>query len=510
MVPNDTDFDAKFTFENENISLSAEDLPFNILFFGDWSGRKLNLVDEAGFDFLPIEIDRDNFEQVLRKFRVSLDLNFSVDGENTISLEFSGLEDFHPDNIFQSVSLFANLRSIREKLSNANTYDEAAGEVRSWLAGAVAAGTSNTSKQNDVEADAVVSEDGLLDRILGQTADESVSIHTLNDESKDLSRFIKGIVTPHLIKIDTEEQSNLLLVVDEVISDLMRKIIHHPEFQALESSWRGIYLLVKKIETSKNLKIFLLDLDKPHFLNDLKSNDDLTQSKTFRLMNGSENQWSIACCNYTFGLDVSDAAALIRIMKIGFNSNTPFISHAQPALFGLNSFDGDLFTDKLRISNDSKESSIWKTLRSLPEAKCLGLALPKFLGRLPYGEKTEPIESFYFEELVSTVYQEQFLWINPSFLCALLLAQSFSESGWDFSTNLIQNADDLPLYYYQEATETKTKPCTEFVLTQSNAEILIEQGLIPIISFRDSDRVRVGRFQSIAATEKMLKGKWDR
>ncbi len=508
MFPAGTDLDTKFTFENEKIVPLAEESPFNVLFFGDWSGRKSDLANDAEANFLPVEIDRDNFGRVLRKLRVSLDLDFSGSGENTLSLEFSDLDDFHPDKIFQSVSLFSNLRDIRKKLANPDTYNEAAGEVRSWLVSDDAADFLNLSGQNETAADAAVSQNDLLDRIIGQTAAESLPMPEINGEHKELRAFIRKIVAPHLIKVDAEEQSNLLLVVDEIISDLMRKIIHHPEFQALESSWRGIYLLVRRIETSKNLKIFILDLDKSQILNDLKCNDDLTQSNTFKLMTDPENQWSIACCNYTFGLSVDDAAALIRLMKIGFNCNIPFISHAQ-TVFGLESSDNGLSTDKFKIAEHSKEATIWKTLRSLSEAEYLGLALPRFLGRLPYGEKTDPIESFHFEELTSTVRQEQFLWINPSFLCALLLAQSFNEFGWNFPANLIQDVDDLPLYYYQEETETKAKSCTEFVLTQTNAELSIEQGLIPLISFRDTDRVRVGRFQSIAVTEKMLKGKWN-
>ncbi len=507
MFPTDTRYETKVTLETEISSVSDDDLPFKLLFLGDWRGRRQSLIIDASKS-RPIEIDRDNFDDVMRKFNVGLDLTFEDDDLNRLSLQFSELEDFHPDKIFQQLPLFSNLREIRNKLSNSDTYNEAAREVRSWIKTERNADVKGDTPQSEDSVEKQPAPDDLLDRILGRADEKNFALPSPNVPSSELSEFIGKIVKPHLIQTDTEEQSNLLLIVDEITSDLMREILHHPQFQALESAWRGLYLLIRKIETDNNLKTYLYDIGKSELSETLKSADDLTANRIYRLLNNDEHSWALVGGSYTFNLNVDDVAVLIRLAKIGHNTDTPFISHIQPEMFGFRSFNNFSSFDRLQFSGNLTEAKLWNALRELPEATHLGLALPRFLARLPYGAKTEPTETFYFEEFKALVQHEEFLWANPIFICALLLAQSFVNSGWDLSNNLIQDLEDLPLYFYQEETETQSKSCAEIIMTQSNAELLVEQGLMPLISFRDSDRVRIGRFQSITFSESMLSGKW--
>ncbi len=505
MFPTDTDFETKVTLETETSPVD-DDLPFKILFLGDWRGSS-NTANPADSKLRPIEIDRDNFDEVMNKLQVNLDLAFDDSG-NSLTLDFTELDDFHPDKIFERVPLFSNLREIRRKLKNPDTYNEAAGEVRSWIKKNEDVKPPENEHSADVSAADKVSSDDLLDQILGKSAESAAAPQKTNTPISELGALVGKLVKPHIIQTDLEEQANLLLIVDELTSDMMRKIIHHPEFQSLESAWRGLYLLVRKVETDNNLKIFILNIDKSQLFDELKSVEDLTDSRIYQIVSDSDKSWAMYCGNYTFGLNVDDAATLIRLAKIGCDTNVPFISYIKPEMFDTKSFDHNKAFDKLKISTDTSEAKIWNALRSLPEATHLGLALPRFLARLPYGAKTEPTEAFYFEEFTQDVHHEQYLWSNPAFICTVLLAQTFSSSGWDFSNNLVQNFDGLPLYYYQESGETKVKSCAEIVMTQANAEVLIEQGLMPLISFKDTDRVRVGRFQSITFSESMLSGKW--
>ncbi len=504
MFPTDTDFGTEITLETE-ASPVADDLPFKILFMGDWRGRNPPPNIEA-FKSRPIEIDRDNFDEVLRKYNVGLDLTFE-DGGNNLSLEFTELDDFHPDKIFQRVSLFSDLRDIRKKLSNSDTFNEAAREVRSWMKNDARRNSDENLQPDQTAADSQPAPADLLDQILGRNSEDIPASQKTNVLSSELSTFVNKLVKPYLIQTDSDDQANLLLIVDEITSDLMRKILHHPHFQALESAWRGAYLLVRKIETDNNLKVFLFDIDKSELSEDLKS-ADLTDNRISRLMNDPDHCWAVVCGNYTFELNVEDAAVLIRLAKLGYNSDVPFISHILPVMFGFKSFAAVSASDRLQISENTPETKIWNVLRSLPEATHIGLALPRFLARLPYGATTEPTETFYFEEFTRIDQHEHYLWANPAFICALLLARSFSESGWDLSNNLIQDFDGLPLYFYREESETKSKSCGETIMTQNNAEVMIGQGLMPLISFHDTDRLRVGRFQSITFSESMLSGRW--
>ncbi len=510
MFPSDTDFDTKVSLETE--SMPADEIqPFNILFLGNWSGRKVQETESGLTNFRPIEIDRDNFDDVMRKLRVRLDLEFQDDNENILSLEFLNLDDFHPDKIFQQLPLFASLREIRRKLTKADTFNEAASEVRSWL-------VDENVKEIEVDTKNISQETGesttnnLLDQILDENTEQIFDARSQTAEKSELNLLINKLVKPHLVQTDAVEQSKLLMIVDEVISDLMRKILHHPEFQALESAWRGAFFLVKRIEAG--LKIYLLNFSKDEMTSDLKSVDDLTSSVLFQVVDSGvtglygEESWAVVCGNYTFSLNVDDIASLIRIAKIADNTNTPFISHIKPEMFGFESFGEVETSESWKVLGESNQTKLWTTLRSLPEAEYLGLTLPRFLARLPYGEKTEPAESFYFEEFSDFPPHEEYLWANPAFACASLLAQTYSEYDWDISQNLFVDIDNLPVHLYQENNETKSKPCAETIMTQNNCQQILDQGLMPLISFLNSDFIRLGTFQSISKSFSKLKGKW--
>ena len=511
MFPNDTDFDTQITLETRGSEM-PEESPFYILFLGDWSGRENRSINFDTDKLSPIEIDRDNFEDVMKKLNVSLNLDFQDGNGMPLSLQFAEIDDFHPDKIFQQLPLFANLRDVRRRLTNSQTFNEAAREVQSWLV--------ETQDDSSLESETInssepkLSSNDLLNQILGQSDEISSSLKSQTAHTSEVSDFIKKIVKPYLIQTDSEEQSKLLIIVDEVISDLMRKILHHPQFQALEAAWRGMYFLVRRAETDSKLKIFLLDISKKELVDNLKTNSDLTDTYFYQILfqKSSESfgsqSWAAVCGNYTFASNVDDVASLMRIAKIAADTVTPFISHVKPNIFGFDSFAETEATDNWKISEDSAEYQLWTMLRAMPEAAYLALALPRILARLPYGQKTEPTEAFYFEEFTSAPRHDCYLWSNPGFNIALLLSQTFSQFGWNISQNFFQDFNGLPFHSYQDGLESKTKPCSEIFMTQSNCERIMEQGLIPVISFKNDDKVRFGSFQSIAYPATLLKGQW--
>ena len=153
-------------------------------------------------------------------------------------------------------------------------------------------------------------------------------------------------------------------------------------------------------------------------------------------------------------------------------------------------------------------SGSWAELRRRPEADSVALALPRFLLRLPYGKKTLPPESFDFEEFTELPVHEDYLWGNPAFAVALLLAQSFSEAGWEMRPGTTSEIDRLPLHVSGRAGESVSTPCSEALLTEDAVEGILDAGLMPLVSFKDQDRVRLGRFQSIADPPRGLAGRW--
>jgi type VI secretion system protein ImpC len=198
----------------------------------------------------------------------------------------------------------------------------------------------------------------------------------------------------------------------------------------------------------------------------------------------------------------------MRLAKIIQSSNTAFIAQASPEILGIESLSETLESNRWGPSEDKPESKLWTMLRALPEASYVGLTIPRFMGRMPYGSKSEPTETFSFEELLMPNEDDNYLWVNSSFACALLLAQSFSLHEWEIGQNLLHDIENLSMYMYKDAGQTIVKSPVEVELNISAAEKIIEQGLMPFVSFRNSDNIRLARFQSIASPPSVLRGKW--
>ena len=508
------DFQTKITLETEANAL-PDDMPFHLLLIGDWSGqnRLLKSSRKKPNDYSPVEIDRDNFDEVMRKLGVELLLNLEDDGNNFLHLRFREIDDFHPDKIFEQVPLFSELRKTRKQLLNPQTFDEAARTIRLW---------TNQSEEELSEDKILDSQDensspmaeNLLDQILSQPGKSAASEQSQTTSSSELNILLEKLVRPHLIQIDEKEQSQFIDAVDNATGELMRKILHHPQFQALEAAWRSANLLVSRIETDASLKLFLLDITKEELANDLKSVENLTDSAFYKLLvektrrNSSQESWSAICANFAFKPDVDDIAILMRVAEIARDANAPFITQADSEILGVESLANTSDARHWSLPSDSPAAKLWSMLRALREASYLGLAIPRLMMRLPYGAKTEPIETFSFEELTTATGSENYLWANPSFACALLLAQSFTLYGWEMKGRLLQDVEDLPMHIYKSEGETIIKPCAELFMTLKMAEKILEAGLMPLLSFRDSNRVRIAGFQSITLPSTPLNGKW--
>ena len=161
------------------------------------------------------------------------------------------------------------------------------------------------------------------------------------------------------------------------------------------------------------------------------------------------------------------------------------------------------------MSAETNEGKLWSALRGMPEAEYLGMTIPRFLARLPYGADTEPLDHFMFEEFPDGPVHDNYLWANSAFVCGLLLAQSFSEYGWEMGRVLKQDIDGLPIHVYKQDGETIYKPCAEVQLTDNGCETLMNYGLMPLVSYKNADRAKLARFQSITDPVEKLKARWN-
>ncbi|MBK9163268.1 MAG: type VI secretion system contractile sheath large subunit [Acidobacteria bacterium] len=498
MVGSDDMLEAMFSMESDKSGV-VEEPPFRMLVLGDWSGDgERKPLGERRL----VEIDRDDFDDVMARLGVALELDYN--GE-PLRLEFKELDDFHPDRIFQKVPLFEELRDLRRRLKQESTFNSAAREVRSMF------GSPESSEPPVApSAPAEVPAEDLLGAILAKPSGGAAVPKP--KPSSDLARLVSDLVRPHLVSVDEGEQAQMTSAVDAATSGLMRCILHDRRFQELEAAWRGLFFLVRRTETSTDLKIFLLDATKGELTEDLKSAEALSGTTLYKHfvqdaveVPGGE-PFALSLGNYAFESGVDDTATLIRLGKIASAANAPFISHMRPDVFGVHSLAEQPDASAWKLADDSTAAKLWLALRDQSEAVYLGMVMPRFLVRLPYGRETEPLDTFNFEEFDATPEHDNYVWANGCFAAGQLLAESFAAYRWDMGRAMKQDIEGLPVHVYKVGTETVYKPCGEVLLNDNAMQKLMDLGFMPLVTYKNSDRVKLARFHSIADTA--LKGMW--
>ena len=496
------------------------DTPFRILLLGDWSGRanrKVSATGAATGERRPLPVDRDNFDEVMARLGVALHLPLAGARGPRFPLRFAELDDFHPDRLFAQLEIFASLKQTRERLGDPQTFAAAAAEVRGWndaTAQADAPSPSAPGGEQAQQAAPAPAGSDLLDQLLTEAESRPVmSQPSLGDA--DWNALLRDLVRPHLAPRADPQQDELIASVDATTSDLMRTILRHKDFQALEAAWRALFFLVSRLDTGADLKLYLLDISQEELAGELSAAEDLRETPLFKLIveesvgTSGGDLWSLLAGNYTFAPTREDIALLARVAKLARPAGAPFIAAASPRALGCDSLAATPDPADWQQA-ETADRLLWDALRRIPEAAYIGLALPRFLLRLPYGAETEPTETFEFSEMAGEPEHEAYLWGNPAFACAYLLAESFSRHGWDMGHSFAQEIEGLPLHIYDNSLgESQIKPCAEALLTERAASRIMERGIMPLLSFKHTDRVRLARFQSLAEPPTALAGRWN-
>ena len=436
-----------------SFNAARDDEPFRIALIGDFGGRARRPVDERR----PVSVDPDNFESVLAR----MDVEFEAAGSR---IRIAGMDDFHPDSLYQKLPVFRTFRDLRRRLSKPETFAEAAKEL---LGDTPAPAPAPSAPPAD-----------LLDAILGGGAASASPAPARPTD--DLQQFIRAAVHPHLVPGQDPRAPELIRQVDEAAAEHMRAILHDPRFQAVESAWRTIFAFLRRLEISVDLNLFLVDVTKA----EIAAN---TEAFTEMLVEGSD-PWAVLVGNFAIGM--ADCDLLPILGGIARAANAPFLSEAGPSLL------------------DDDPASPWNAFRRTSQAAWIGLALPRILLRAPYGKQSDECELFTFEEFQGRPDSRQVLFGNPGAFCAMLLGQSFEQHGWDLRPGAIREIGQLPVYVFTEDGERKAMPCAEVEIRESTAEAIAGCGIMPVAAVRGTDTVRVLRFQSAANPPKALPGRW--
>jgi type VI secretion system ImpC/EvpB family protein len=469
---------------------AAGDTPFCIALLGDFSGRANHGIVERGRALAsrrPILIDRDNVDDVLG--RIAPELRVTV-GDTRTTIEFFELDDFHPDRLYVRLPAFRALRETRERAAAPVPIRDAGRQGGRSTTGRAAAPSGN-----------------VLDQILGDvppppggaSAGPSRGEGTQAVQSDPLTEFVRRAVAPHVVPETAPAQPEQVEAVDTLVGDDLRAVLHHPEFQQLESAWRAVDFLVRRLETDVSLQVHLFDVSKAELAADLEAADDLTTTGVHRLLVESSVgtpgalPWALLVGLYAFGPDESDVKLLRQMGAIARAAGAPFVASADSRVVGSSSFGTAADPDDW----DHAELPEWNALRRSTDARYVGLAAPRFLLRLPYGGPDgEPCDVPAFQELSGAGTHEKYLWGSSAILAALLHGEAFVSEGWALRPRL--DVLGLPLHLVRAGGEVMAKPCAEGILTARAVDRMLGRGVMPVQSMKDGDAVRFARMQSIA------------
>ena len=423
----------------------------------------------------PLQVEFDSLEEAMQRLRPSLTLPLGVDGV-PVSIELADLDAFHPDTIYASVPLFAELASLRKRLNQPAQFAAAAGEVSKWAEHA-GPRASRLARQAAARG-GTPSRSATLDDFARLTGRASASAKA-GDEIKGLLRRVVG---PFVKPASAPNKDALVAAVDAGLSDAMRAVLHHPDFQTTESLWRGVEFLLHRVETSHRLQVQLFDISAEEFVADLSRADDLADTGLYRLLVESPAQEAdggytyVAGC-YQFDATPPHAEVLGRAAHVA--------SHAGASL--LLGIATDPFTDRKEPPHRMVQDA-FAALRELPEASFLGLCGPRFLLRHPYGKKSDPISAFAFEEFTREAGLGGMLWGHPALLALTLLARAGS--------SLI--IEDLPFHHYvDEDGDSIALPCTDRLIGTQAASMLRGFGISAVMAHKGEAQVRFNGLEAV-------------
>ncbi|MBC7501751.1 MAG: type VI secretion system contractile sheath large subunit [Herminiimonas sp.] len=285
--------------------------------------------------------------------------------------------------------------------------------------------------------------------------------------------------------------------IDKILSDQLNAIMHHPEFQTLEASWRGLHDMVDGTETGTNLKLRLLNVSKKELLKDLEGAVDHDMSVLFKKVYEEEygtfggNPFSLMIGDYFFGRHPQDMALLERLSKVAAAAHAPFITAAAPSLFDMTEFtDLGVPRDMSKIF-ESAELASWRGFRESEDSRYVAMVLPRYAARLPYGAKTNPVESFSFEENVDGRDHSKYLWANSAYQLGLRITDAYAKHSWTTAIRGVEGGGKIvgmtAHTFKTDEGDVVLKCPTEVAITDRREKELNDLGFIAVVNSKGSN-----------------------
>ncbi len=347
-------------------------------------------------------------------------------------------------------------------------------------------------------AQAVEAEGSLLDQIV-QTASAGVAPDQ-RERGKDLVReFVAQVLQGEMtVSRDTEAMINARIAqLDHLISIQLAEVMHHPEFQKLEGTWRGLQYLIRNSECTPMLKIRVMNVSKRDLARDLQRAPEFDQSAIFKKVYEEEygvfggEPFAALLGDYEFSKSFEDLELLDNMSHVAASAHAPFLTAANANLLSLDSFTNLGQPRDLGKIFDTTEYAKWKGFRQSEDSRYVGLAVPHILMRVPYGRDTRTIEAFNYEEGVDGSDHSKYLWGNAAYALATRLTNAFARYGWCAAIRGVEGGglvEGLPTHAFRTDDGDVALKCpTEIAITDRREKELADLGFIPLVHCKGTD-----------------------
>jgi type VI secretion system protein ImpC len=351
---------------------------------------------------------------------------------------------------------------------------------------------------SSLQATETTEEVSLLDQIVqeGRLArDPAAKERGKNLVKEFVSQVLEGAMT---VSKDAEAMINARIAqIDHLVSIQLNEVLHHPDFQKLEGTWRGLKYLMDQSETSDKLKIKILNTSKKDLLRDLQRAPEFDQSALFKKVYEEEfgifggAPFAALIGDYEFGRGPEDIELLEKVAQVASAAHAPFLSAAGPDMLNMDSFTSlDAPRDMAKIF-DSSEFAKWKSFRASEDSRYVGLTLPHVLMRLPYGKNGIQVDGFNYEEAVDGSDHSKYLWGNAAFALGARLTSAFAMYGWCAAIRGVEGGglvEGLPTHTFTtDSGDVALKCPTESPVTDRREKELADLGFVPLVHCKGTD-----------------------
>src|SRR3954466_5929524 len=352
------------------------------------------------------------------------------------------------------------------------------------------------SAQATTAAVGVTDFDSLLRKEFKPKTDEAKeaverAVRTLAEQALSQTKLIGSDVVKSIEAIIAQ--------LDKKLTEQINLILHHPDFQKLEGAWRGLHYLVNNTETDEMLKIRVMNAPKADLAKSLKRYKGTAwdQSPLFKKVYEAEygqlggEPFEFLIGDYHFDQTPPDVELLGEMSKVSAAAYTPFIAGASPTVMQMESWQELANARDLTKIFTTPEYAGWRSLRESEDSRYIGLAMPRFLSRLPYGAKTNPVDAFDFEEDTGAADHSRYSWANAAYAMAVNINRSFKLYGWCSRIRGIESGgavEGLPTHTFPTDDGGVDMKCpTEIAISDRREAELAKNGFMPLVHKKNSD-----------------------